>query len=706
MVFVSSRRQTRLTAMDLIAYAAADERRDGFVHMSSDELASHVARTKDAALRHCLRLAWGCTTLGYRWRTAPSCEQLFAECKIQVLVCTSTLAWGVNLPAHLVVIKGTEFYDGKTRRYVDFPITDALQMMGRAGRPQFDKSGVCVIMCHEPKKAFYKKFLYEPFPVESSLAEALPDHFNAEIVAGTIASKQDAVDFLSWTYFFRRLVKNPSYYDLESVEHEALNAFLSSLVENALAQLEDARCVATSEDDGVEPLLLGRVASYYYLKHASVALFAANLGPENSVEELLGTLCGVAEYDELPVRHNEDKVNAELARRVEAAGGYAVDARLADDPHTKANLLFQAHFLRLAAHVGLRHGRQGSDRPVRAHPPGDDRRRGGRGVARDRVRRHEPHADGDAGTRHARAAVVPCPASTLTARRSSPGGASRRSAPRAPRADGPGTREGRLTRGGVARRRDGRDRRARREASSRGRRGDPRQPRRRAGGEDACVEVSLRRFKPGKGSGAGGRGSGGRGSAPRAVCPRYPKLKEEGWWLVLGDRTSRELLALRRVSFGDKTATTLTYEPAPPGAPEDLVVYLMSDCYLGMDQEVEISAAGRVEFHGAHGEGERGRRAREKKPCAWRGRGRYPRQGAGRDRRRRRLRPRRSTSTSRTETGFGWTRRAWRRPRRRGNRTRRRTKPRRTTTTTISGRHPTAIRSSGRTKTAHLERAA
>ena len=182
------------------------------------------------------------------------CEQLFAECKIQVLVCTSTLAWGVNLPAHLVVIKGTEFYDGKTRRYVDFPITDALQMMGRAGRPQFDKSGVCVIMCHEPKKAFYKKFLYEPFPVESSLAEALPDHFNAEIVKGTIASKQDAVDWVTWTYFFRRLVKNPSYYDLESVEHEALNAFLSSLVENALAQLEDARCVATSEDDGVEPL--------------------------------------------------------------------------------------------------------------------------------------------------------------------------------------------------------------------------------------------------------------------------------------------------------------------------------------------------------------------------------------------------------------------------------------------------------------------
>ena len=59
----------------------------------------------------------------------------------QVLVATSTLAWGVNTPTHLVIIKGTEFYDAPSKRYVDFPITDVLQMMGRAGRPQFDRHG-------------------------------------------------------------------------------------------------------------------------------------------------------------------------------------------------------------------------------------------------------------------------------------------------------------------------------------------------------------------------------------------------------------------------------------------------------------------------------------------------------------------------------------------------------------------------------------
>ena len=47
--------------------------------------------------------------------------------KFQVLIATATVAWGVNFPAHLVVIKGTEYFDGKQKRYVDMPITDVLQ---------------------------------------------------------------------------------------------------------------------------------------------------------------------------------------------------------------------------------------------------------------------------------------------------------------------------------------------------------------------------------------------------------------------------------------------------------------------------------------------------------------------------------------------------------------------------------------------------
>ena len=44
------------------------------------------------------------------------------------MIATATLAWGINLPAHLVVIKGTEYFDGKVQRYVDFPITGMLKI--------------------------------------------------------------------------------------------------------------------------------------------------------------------------------------------------------------------------------------------------------------------------------------------------------------------------------------------------------------------------------------------------------------------------------------------------------------------------------------------------------------------------------------------------------------------------------------------------
>ena len=43
-----------------------------------------------------------------------------------------------------------------------------------------------------------------------SLLNVLAEHLNAEVVAGTIGSKQDAMDYITWTYFIRRLIRNPT----------------------------------------------------------------------------------------------------------------------------------------------------------------------------------------------------------------------------------------------------------------------------------------------------------------------------------------------------------------------------------------------------------------------------------------------------------------------------------------------------------------
>ena len=84
------------------------------------------------------------------------------------------------------------------------------------------------------------------------------------------------MDYITWTYFFRRLMRNPTYYGLEGVDETNLNKFLSDTVERALGELYDSGCLdfegdeegkAPSNGDAIVATTLGRIASYYYLSH-------------------------------------------------------------------------------------------------------------------------------------------------------------------------------------------------------------------------------------------------------------------------------------------------------------------------------------------------------------------------------------------------------------------------------------------------------
>ncbi|GIY50588.1 activating signal cointegrator 1 complex subunit 3 [Caerostris extrusa] len=342
LVFVSSRRQTRLTAIDLIAYLVAESKHRQWLHMEEVEMRSIVDLIRDQNLKFTIEFGIGIHHAGLHERDRKIVEELFLHQKIQVLIATATLAWGINLPAHLVVIKGTEYFDGKIQRYVDFPITDVMQMAGRAGRPQFDTEGVAVVLVHDIKKNFYKKFLHEPFPVESSLIKVLPEHLNAEVVAGTVATKQQCLDYITWTYLFRRLLQNPGYYGLDSLEGEHINAFLSGLINQCLGTLAEAGCLVVDDDERtVTPTVMGKIASYYYLNHRTILWFTHKLTRDVSIVDMLEILCGTQEYEELPVRHNEDATNKKLAEEC------IIPLEAFDSPHTKANLLLQAHFSRL-----------------------------------------------------------------------------------------------------------------------------------------------------------------------------------------------------------------------------------------------------------------------------------------------------------------------------------------------------------------------
>ncbi|KAL1874544.1 putative steryl acetyl hydrolase mug81 [Diaporthe australafricana] len=353
-VFVPSRRQTRLTAKDLINLCGMEDNPRRFLKMEEDDLQLNLARVKDDALKEAISFGIGLHHAGLVESDRQLAEELFLNNKIQILIATSTLAWGVNLPAHLVVVKGTQFYDAKIEGYRDMDLTDVLQMLGRAGRPQFDNSGVARIFTKEASKDFYKHFLHTGFPVESSLHTVLDNHLCAEVSAETVISKQDALDYLTWTFFFRRLHKNPSYYGLEIAadEHNSIaaqqlaNDFMIEMVDKSLSELAQSKCVEVYPNGDVDSTPMGKIMSYYYLSHKTIRYLVKHAKPQASFLDVLTWMCRATEYDELPVRHNEDLINAELSRNLTLPGtSFGLPMW---DPHVKAFLLLQAHMSRIS----------------------------------------------------------------------------------------------------------------------------------------------------------------------------------------------------------------------------------------------------------------------------------------------------------------------------------------------------------------------
>ncbi len=89
-----------------------------------------------------------------------------------------------------------------------------LQMIGRAGRPQFDTSATAVIMTTERLRRRYELLVSGTQPVESYLHENLPEHLNAEVVLGTITDIPVALDWLRSTFYFVRASRCPREYGL------------------------------------------------------------------------------------------------------------------------------------------------------------------------------------------------------------------------------------------------------------------------------------------------------------------------------------------------------------------------------------------------------------------------------------------------------------------------------------------------------------
>lgn len=346
LIFVASRRQTRLTALDLIHLCSMEENPRRFLKIDEIELEPYINKVKDDTLKLSLQFGIGLHHAGLVESDRQISHKLFEQNKIQILIATSTLAWGVNLPAHLVIIKGTQFFDAKIEGYRDMDLTDILQMMGRAGRPAFDTSGIAMVFTKESKKTFYKHFLNVGFPVESSLHKVLDNHIGAEISSGTIKSRQEAMDFLTWTFLYRRAHNNPTYYGIEDITQEGISFYLSGLIDKVINNLIESKClISTGEKLEGTPFL--QISSYYYLSHKTIRNLLNKIIPNASFRQCLRWLCEATEYDELPTRHGEELINMEMSQEMRYSADDLEDYEFIWDPHIKAFLLLQAYMSRI-----------------------------------------------------------------------------------------------------------------------------------------------------------------------------------------------------------------------------------------------------------------------------------------------------------------------------------------------------------------------
>ena len=343
-IFVPSRKQALTTAKDLRTFALSLEEPLEFLHAEKEDIAEFLEKVKSKPLREFLEAGIGFYHETLAEEDKRIVSTLFNSGAIQVVIATHGMCWGMaNMSSYLTIIMGTSFYEGREHRYADYPITDILQMMGTASRPSVDESAVCVILCHAPKKEYYKKFLYEPLPVESHLDHYLHDHLNAEVVTRTVENKQDAVDYLTWTFFYRRLTQNPNYYNLTGVTHRHLSDHLSETVENTIGDLERSHCLAVENEMDLVPLNLGHIAAYYYIHYSTLEVFSSSLKDSTRMKGLLEILSYASEYAKIGIRQKEANVLRKLAAHLPVK----ISDTKYSDSHTKANVLLQAHFSRV-----------------------------------------------------------------------------------------------------------------------------------------------------------------------------------------------------------------------------------------------------------------------------------------------------------------------------------------------------------------------
>jgi replicative superfamily II helicase len=308
LVFVSSRQDTVQAAKK-----ARDELADRDVPMGARgdyDFHQQAQQLGNETLRQSVLDGVGFHHAGLSKADKDLVEQWFKDGTLGLLFSTSTLAWGVNLPARCVVIRDTKLHD-PLEGEVDMSPLDVLQMLGRAGRPGYDDQGYAWVVCDGADADRYRRLLRDGKEIESRLAADLDAHLNAEIVLGTVADLEDVMDWIETTFYAVRARSAPDTYDSEGQFRERVSDTVESLVARGFVEMDD--------DLGLSPTRLGRLASKFYLRldtargFADLAERTATEGTTLDADDVLRAVATAGEFDSASARRAErDAVRAVL----------------------------------------------------------------------------------------------------------------------------------------------------------------------------------------------------------------------------------------------------------------------------------------------------------------------------------------------------------------------------------------------------------
>ena len=222
-------------------------------------------------------------------------EDYFNNKFINIIVSTATLAWGVNLPAHVVIIKGTQVYRPELGRWGELSFLDILQMMGRAGRVGYinekNNIGEGIIITSEEELLFYLSMMNQNLTIESQLIRALPDALNAEIVNGNITTITEGAIWLRYTFLYQRMLKNPETYGITKEEFETDKDLFKrrcDLIHSAARLLEKNGLIKYDINKGeFISNNIGKIASFYYIRHNSMGTYIQNINENMNELDIL-----------------------------------------------------------------------------------------------------------------------------------------------------------------------------------------------------------------------------------------------------------------------------------------------------------------------------------------------------------------------------------------------------------------------------------